>query len=57
MTQHSNRLADAAAAASGIGWLASWATDALPIIQAMAGIIAIISGAFAIAWHWRRLSR
>lgn len=52
---HSTRVADAAAATSGLGWVASWATDALPIIQALAGIVAIVAGLFAIAFHWKRL--
>jgi hypothetical protein len=51
------RAADAAAATSTLGWLASWATDALPIIQAMAGIVAIVAGLFAIAYHWKRIFR
>lgn len=55
--QHGQRVADAAAATSGIGWLASWATDALPIIQAVSGIVAIVAGCFAIAYHYRRLFR
>lgn len=55
MTQHQHRIADAAAATSGLGWVASWATDALPIIQALAGIVAIVSGGFAIAYYIKRL--
>jgi len=51
------RAADAAAATSSIGWMASWATDTLPIIQAMAGIVAIVAGLFAIAYHYKRISR
>lgn len=53
--QHSTRVADAAAATSAFGWIASWATDALPIIQALAGIVAIVAGLFAIAFHYKRL--
>lgn len=53
--QHSTRAADAAAATSAFGWVASWATDALPIIQALAGIVAIVAGCFAIAYHYKRL--
>lgn len=49
------RTADVAAATSTLGWLASWATDALPIIQAMAGIVAIVAGLFAIAYHYKRI--
>lgn len=57
MHQHSTRVADAAAATSAFGWVASWATDALPIIQALSGIVAIVAGLFAIAYHWKRLAR
>ena len=31
------------------------ATDALPIIQALAGLVAIVAGLFAIAYHYKRL--
>lgn len=54
MVEH-HKLADAAAGTSVVGWVASWATDALPIIQAVAGLVAIIAGLFAIAAHYRRL--
>jgi len=57
MTMTNTRAADAAAATSTLGWLASWATDALPIIQALAGIVAIVAGLFAIAYHWKRIFR
>lgn len=55
--QHGQRVADAAAATSAFGWVASWATDALPIIQAFSGIVAIVAGLFAIAYHYKRLFR
>lgn len=55
--QHGQRVADAAAATSAFGWVASWATDALPIIQAVSGIVAIVAGCFAIAYHYRRIFR
>jgi len=57
MITTNTRAADAAAATSTLGWLASWATDALPIIQAAAGIVAIVAGLFAIAYHWKRIFR
>jgi hypothetical protein len=53
----STRLADAAAATSSIGWLASVATDTLPIFQLLAALVAIVAGCFAIAYHWRRLQK
>jgi hypothetical protein len=57
MTMTNTRAADVAAATSTLGWLASWATNALPIIQALAGIVAIVAGLFAIAYHWKRIFR
>ena len=53
----STRLADAAAATSSIGWLASVATDTLPIFQLLAALVAIVAGCFAIAYHYRRLKK
>jgi hypothetical protein len=50
-----SRLADAAAGTSLVGWLASWATDALPIIQAIAGLVAIAAGFITIWAHLKRL--
>jgi F0F1-type ATP synthase assembly protein I len=49
------RLADVAAATSMLGWFASWAANALPAFQVLACIVGIISGCFAIAYHWKRL--
>lgn len=53
----STRLADAAAATSSIGWMASIATDTLPIFQLLAALVAIVAGGFAIAHHWQRLKK
>jgi hypothetical protein len=50
-------VADAAAATSSIGWLASVATDTLPIFQLLAALVAIVAGGFAIAYHWQRLKK
>jgi hypothetical protein len=50
-------MADAAAATSTMGWLASVAADTLPIIQAVAGLVAIVAGGFAIAYHWKRMAQ
>lgn len=51
------RTADAAAAISVPAWLASWAVNALPIVQVVAGLVAIIAGLFAIAVHVQKLRR
>jgi hypothetical protein len=53
----STRVADAAAATSSLGWLASVATDTLPIFQLLAAVVAIVAGCFAIAYHYRRLQK
>ena len=53
----STRVADAAAATSSLSWLASVATDTLPIFQLLAAIVAIVAGCFAIAYHYRRLQK
>lgn len=45
------RLADAAAAGSAIGWLASIAVQTLPIIQWLAGLAAIAAGIAAARYH------
>lgn len=51
------RAADAAVAVSVGGWLTSWAVDALPVIQALAGIVSIIAAGFAIAYYIQRMTR
>ena len=49
------KAADTAAAVSFPAWVVSLAAEALPIVQLIAGIIAIVAGAFAIAVHIRKL--
>ncbi len=49
------KAADAAAAVSIPAWVVSLAADALPIVQVLAGLVAIIAGVFAIAVHLRKL--
>jgi hypothetical protein len=49
------RTADTAAALSIPAWVVSLAAEALPIVQVMSGIIAIVAGVFAIVVHWRKL--
>ena len=51
------RAADAAVAVSVGGWLTSWAVDALPVIQALAGMVSIVAAGFAIAYYVQRLTR
>ena len=53
----STRLADAAAATSSLGWMASVAADTLPIFQLLAALVAIVAGGFAITYHWKRMSQ
>lgn len=49
------RAADTAAALSIPAWVVSLAAEALPIVQFMSGIIAIVAGVFAIIVHVRKL--
>jgi hypothetical protein len=51
------RAADAAATFSIPAWLVSVVADALPLIQAVAGCLAIIASVFAIFVHYRNLRR
>ena len=51
------RIADTATGVSWVGFLASVASDWLPIIQALSGICAIIASGFAVHYYWRRLNR
>jgi membrane protein DedA with SNARE-associated domain len=46
------KLADAGAITSGTGWFLSHALQAVPVIQDLAGIIAIIAGLCAARYHW-----
>ncbi len=57
MSQNVQRAADAAAAVSIPAWLVSLAAQTLPLIQWLAGAVAIVAGIFAIAVHVRRLRR
>lgn len=51
------RAADVATGVAVGGWLTSWAVDALPVIQALAGIVSIIAAGFAIAYYIQRMTR
>lgn len=50
-----DRLADIGAAGSIIAWLASLATATMPIVQWLAGVVAIVAGACAAWYHWRKI--
>lgn len=54
MTLDSTRLADAGAATSIVAWLSSIAVQALPIIQLIAGVVAIVAGVLAARYHWKK---
>jgi hypothetical protein len=49
------RIADAATVVSAMGAAASVAMEALPIVQLMAGLIAIVAGIFAIVYHYKKI--
>lgn len=57
MNPNVQRAADAAAAVSIPAWLVSLAAQTLPLIQWLAGFMAIVAAAFAIAVHVRKLRR
>jgi hypothetical protein len=48
---NSERIADFAAAGSVVGWLSSVAVQTLPIIQWLAGVVAIVAGLAAAYYH------
>lgn len=48
------RVADVGAATSIVGWLASLAAQALPIVQFVAGCVAIIAGLAATYYHVKK---
>jgi hypothetical protein len=49
------RAADTAAAVSIPAWVVSLAAEALPIVQLIAGVLAIVASIFAIVVHRRKL--
>ena len=54
MTDHT-KIADAAAIVSSLGAVTSWVVDALPLVQFIAGIVAIIAGLYAARYHYKKL--
>lgn len=48
------RMADAATGVSTVGWIVSICAQALPVIQAIAGLLAIVSALFAIRYYHKR---
>jgi Mn2+/Fe2+ NRAMP family transporter len=52
---NTQRAADAAATISIPSWLISIAADALPLVQVVAGLLAIVASVFAIFVHRRKL--
>jgi hypothetical protein len=50
-----SRAADTAAAVYIPAWVVSLAAEALPIVQLMAGVLAIVASVFAIVVHVKKL--
>ena len=48
------RAADLAAGMTWLGWLSSVAMQTLPIVQWLAGLLAIVSALFAIRYYHKR---
>ena len=55
MFDQSTKAADTAAVVSSLGAFTSWVVDALPWVQFVAGIIAIIAGIYAAAYHAKKI--
>ena len=55
MMQDHTRVADTAAVISSLGAVTSWVVDALPWVQFVAGIIAIIAGVYAARYHAKKI--
>jgi len=57
MTSTQNAAAHVAAGVSVPAWLVSMAANTLPVVQWIAGMVAICSGVLAIACYVKRLRR
>jgi hypothetical protein len=55
LLMNTQRAADAAATISIPSWLISIAADALPLVQVVAGLLAIAASVFAIFVHLKKL--
>jgi len=49
------KIADTAAIVSSLGAFTSWVVDALPLVQFIAGIVAIVAGIYAARYHYKKL--
>ena len=54
MIEHS-KAADTAAVVSTISAATTWLADAIPVIQFISGIIAIVTGVFAIVYYYKQI--
>lgn len=55
MLDQSTKVADTAVVVSSLGAFTSWVVDALPLVQFVAGIVAIIAGVCAARYHYKKL--
>jgi hypothetical protein len=51
---NTERLADIGAASSILAWVASIAAQTLPIVQWLAGVVAIVAGICAAVYHIKK---
>ena len=51
------KAADTAAVVSSLGAFTSWVVDALPLVQFVAGVIAIVAGVFAAVYHYKKIKQ
>ena len=57
LSNHQEAIANTAMGISFGGWVTSIAVDALPVVQFMAGILAIIASLFAIRFYHKRTGK
>lgn len=55
MYEQHTKAADAATVVSTVGAVMSWFADAIPVVQFLSGVIAIITGIFAIVYHYKKI--
>ena len=49
------KVADTAVIVSSLGAVTSWIVDALPWVQFIAGVVAIIAGIYAARYHYKKI--
>lgn len=55
MIEHSTKPADAAAIVSTVTAATTWLADAVPVVQFISGVIAIVTGVFASIYYYKQI--